>query len=117
MIYYVGILDGADDAWGIRIPDCPGCHGGSPTPEAAISDAISALREWAAEVRAGGADLPLARTAGDILADPESRPDIAAGESTVLIPLLLDAAPTSPSMPGHPATPRAPWTETCPPRP
>ena len=94
MIYYVGILDGADDAWGIRIPDCLGCHGGGPTPEAAISDAISALREWAAETHTGGAGLPVARTAADILADPESRPDVAAGESTVLIPLLLDAGRT-----------------------
>ena len=50
MIYYVGILDGSGDTWGVRIPDCPGCHGGGATPEAAISDAISALREWAAEI-------------------------------------------------------------------
>jgi hypothetical protein len=28
----------------------PGCHGGGATPDAAISDAISALREWAAQM-------------------------------------------------------------------
>jgi predicted RNase H-like HicB family nuclease len=50
MMYYVGIVEGADDAWGVRIPDCPGCHGAGATPEAAISDAISALREWAAQM-------------------------------------------------------------------
>jgi predicted RNase H-like HicB family nuclease len=94
VIYYVGILDGADDVWGVRIPDCPGCHGGGATPEAAISDAISALREWAAEMRADGVEVPAARTAAEILADPENRPDFAAGESAVLIPLMLDAGRT-----------------------
>ncbi|TIL61817.1 MAG: DNA-binding protein, partial [Mesorhizobium sp.] len=28
MTRYVGILDGADDVWGVRVPDLPGCHGG-----------------------------------------------------------------------------------------
>jgi len=91
MIYYVGILGGADDVWGVRIPDCRGCHGGGATPEAAISDAISVLREWAAEMRADGVEVPAARTTAEILADRENRPDFAAGESAVLIPLTLDA--------------------------
>ena len=33
MPYYVGILDGAKDVWGVRMPDVPGCHGGGATPE------------------------------------------------------------------------------------
>jgi predicted RNase H-like HicB family nuclease len=96
VIYYVGILDGADNMWGVRIPDCPGCHGDGATPQAAISDAISALREWAAEIRADGIEVPGARTAAEILADLENRPDFAAGESAVLIPLMLDAGRTVP---------------------
>jgi predicted RNase H-like HicB family nuclease len=94
MVYYVGILDGAGDVWGVRIPDCPGCHGGGPTPEAAVSDAISALREWAAEMQTEGTPLPAARTVAEIVADPESRPNLEAHESAVLIPLLLDAGRT-----------------------
>lgn len=43
---YFGILDGADDVWGVRIPDLPGCHGGGATPDAAISDALSAAVDW-----------------------------------------------------------------------
>lgn len=94
MIYYVGILHGAGDVWGVRIPDCAGCHGGGATPEAAISDAISALRKWAAEIQTGGAQLPKACSMAEILADSESGPDLTAGESSVLIPLLLDAGRT-----------------------
>jgi predicted RNase H-like HicB family nuclease len=57
-MYYVSILDGADDAWGVRIPDCPGCHGGGTTADLVISDALSALREWVAQMRADSVAVP-----------------------------------------------------------
>ncbi len=65
MPYYVGILDGAKDAWGIRIPDVPGCHGGGATPEAAIADAISALREFASHQAAKGIALEVSAARAD----------------------------------------------------
>jgi hypothetical protein len=46
------------------------------------------------EMRADGAEVPAARTTAEILADPENRPDFAAGESAVLIRLMLDAGRT-----------------------
>jgi len=81
MRYYVGILDGADDTWGVRIPDCPGCHGGGATPDAAINGAISALRESPAQMRAEGVAVAPARTMAEVLADPASHPDVAAGKT------------------------------------
>ncbi len=89
MMHYVGILDGAGDVWGVRIPDLPGCNGGGPTPEAAIADAISAMREWAATVANHGEAIPAARRLVDVIRDPESGFD-PNGESTVLLPLLLE---------------------------
>jgi predicted RNase H-like HicB family nuclease len=94
MMYYVGTLDGADDGWGVRIPDCPGCHGGAATPDAAISNAISALRESAAQMRADSVAIPRARTTAEVLADRENHPDVAAGESAGLIPLMHDPGRT-----------------------
>ncbi|WP_342359255.1 type II toxin-antitoxin system HicB family antitoxin [Terrarubrum flagellatum] len=94
MIHYVGVLDGSGDVWGVRIPDLEGCHGGGPTPEAAIADAISAAREVAEHMRAAGVALPAARPLTEIIADRESAPDVAAGESAVMIPLALDAGRT-----------------------
>ncbi|TIR56134.1 MAG: type II toxin-antitoxin system HicB family antitoxin, partial [Mesorhizobium sp.] len=35
MTHYIGVLDGADNVWGIRVPDLPGCHGGGASPEEA----------------------------------------------------------------------------------
>lgn len=90
MPYYVGILDGAKRTWGVRVPDVPGCHGGGPTPEAAIADAISALREFAAHQATGGIALAPPRSVQVVIADKATQFDAAAGESVVMIPLILD---------------------------
>jgi predicted RNase H-like HicB family nuclease len=86
--YYVGVLDGDRHVWGVSIPDVPGCYGGGATPEAAIADAISALRELAAHHAANGIALSKPRGMREILNDASL--DLAAAESLVMIPLLLD---------------------------
>jgi predicted RNase H-like HicB family nuclease len=90
MAWYVGILDGNDDVWGVRIPDCPGALAGGATPDAAISEAVSALAAWSAAMLKDGETLPQPRTLAAILADPDAAPDTVAGETAVMIPLLLD---------------------------
>ena len=89
MASYVGILDGAGKVWGVRIPDVPGCHGGGPTPEVALADAISALREVAVCYIARGIALPAPRGMADVIRDKDAEYD-PARESLVMIPLLLD---------------------------
>lgn len=88
MVYYVGILDGGKNACGIRIPDVPGCHGGGRTPEDAIADAISALREVAAHLTANDVALAAPRSVREIMKDEAV--DLESAESLVMIPLLLD---------------------------
>ncbi|MEI9423845.1 type II toxin-antitoxin system HicB family antitoxin [Mesorhizobium sp. Cs1299R1N1] len=89
MTHYVGILDGADDVWGVRVPDLPGCHGGGANPEEAIADATSAVREWVETRLAKGVSFPKARTLADLLRADEI--DSSAGESAVMIPVLIDS--------------------------
>jgi predicted RNase H-like HicB family nuclease len=86
MSYYIAILDGGKDVWGVRFPDFPGCHGGGPTPDAAIADATSALREFAALMVADGERIPRPRRLDEL--QPDERPGH--GESLVMIPLILD---------------------------
>jgi predicted RNase H-like HicB family nuclease len=86
MSYYVAILDGGKDVWGVRFPDFSGCYGGGPTPDAAIADATSALREFAALAVADGEPIPRARTLDEL--GPDERPG--KGEYLVMIPLILD---------------------------
>ena len=58
MTQYVGILDGNGKAYGVRIPDLPGCYGAGRSPEAALNDAMSAAREWLAHRATKGETLP-----------------------------------------------------------
>lgn len=90
MTHYVGIVDGSGDIWGVRFPDLPGCVGGGPNPEAAISDAALALKDVMAHKRSSGLALPRASALADIIASGE----IGEGESAVMIPLLLDSGRT-----------------------
>jgi len=90
MTHYVGILDGSGDVWGVRFPDVPGCVGGGATPEAAILDAAQALRDVLGYRRSSGRELPRASNVYEVLGSGE----VGADESTVLIPLLLDAGRT-----------------------
>lgn len=91
-MYYVGILDGRGKAWGVRIPDLPGCHGGGETPEAATADAISAAREWIVHQVVAGVLVPDPRPIQKVLKDPASDFDASAGEAAVMIPVIIDRA-------------------------
>ncbi len=90
MTYYVGVLDGGGDVWGVRIPDLPGCVGGGKTPEAAIADAAEALRDVLAHKREGGFPAQQPSSLSEVVASGE----IGEGESAVMIPLLLDSGRT-----------------------
>ena len=94
MTHYIGILDGARRAWGVRVPDLPGCHGGGASPDAAIADAISALADYAAHLKRQNLPLPKPRSLKEIVSDAQSRPDAETGESAVMLPLLLDKGRT-----------------------
>ncbi len=94
MTYYIGILDGSGDVWGVRIPDCPGAFGAGASAEAAIQSAINGLATWADATLKDGDSLPAARTLAEISANPDDAPRIEDGDVAVMIPLLLDAGRT-----------------------
>ena len=90
MARYIALVDGADQAWGVRIPDFPGCHGGGATMETAVEDATRALREFAADMVVDGEAIPAARSWDDIKLGLDAQ-----GEPlgiVVYLPLLLDKA-------------------------
>ena len=92
MTQYVGILDGSGKAYGVRLPDLPGCYGAGPTPEAAIADAMSAAREWLGQRETKKEIAPKPRTMAQIL-NTETI-DARAHEVAVMIPVVLDAGRT-----------------------
>ena len=92
MAHYIGILDGSGKAWGVRIPDLPGCYGGGASPEAAIADAMSAARDWISHRETKGETPPKPRTMAQIL--KVEKIDAASNEAAVIVPVVLDAGRT-----------------------
>ena len=90
MVHYIGVIDGLDDIWGVRFPDVDGCVSAGATPEAAIADATVSLRDVLTYKSAQGFAIPKASSLAEVLASAE----VATGESTVMIPLLLDSGRT-----------------------
>jgi predicted RNase H-like HicB family nuclease len=87
MARYLALVDGAAGTWGVVIPDFPGCHGGGATPEAAVTDATRALREFAADIVDNGEALP-APSSWDEVTAASKRGGLKGG--FVYVPLLLD---------------------------
>ncbi len=85
MTQYFGILDGVGGVWGVRIPDLPGCFGGGASAGEALSDAISAAREWAEHRAAKGYALPPVSPLEQIVGSLEPH------EAIVTVPVLLDS--------------------------
>ena len=92
MTQYVGILDGNGKTYGVRIPDLPGCYGAGRSPEAALTDAMSAAREWLTHRATAGEAWPKPRTMAQIVKAEEIDP--AANEVAVLVPVVLDKGRT-----------------------
>lgn len=92
MTQYVGVLDGGGKAFGVRIPDLPGCYGGGASAEAAIADAMSAAREWLGHREKKGEGPPKPRSMAQLLKAGEI--DAARNEAAVMVPVVLDAGRT-----------------------
>lgn len=90
MTRYIGILDGTEDVWGVRVPDFAGCHGGGATPEEAIRDAISAMADLARDRRERGLPMPPARSTRELLQDQAVRAEMTEGDAFVVLPLIRE---------------------------
>lgn len=85
MKLYAGILDGADDVWGVWVPDYPGAHGGGATPQAAIADVLSAMADLTRLHRERGHAIPRPRDLDAVRADPDVAEALAAGDAMVIL--------------------------------
>jgi len=91
MTRYVALIDGKAGAYGVTIPDLPGCTSGGSTTDEALRNTVEAVRMWAEDAIADGEELPRPRSAEALRADPEVAEAIAEGAALAIVPLLLDA--------------------------
>jgi predicted RNase H-like HicB family nuclease len=88
---YVGLVDGEVGAYGITIPDLPGCTSGGSTTDEVLRNAVKAVRLWAEDAIADHEELPHPRTAEQLRANPEIAAALAEGAALAIVPLVLDA--------------------------
>jgi predicted RNase H-like HicB family nuclease len=92
MSRYVAIVDGAPDAYGVVVPDLPGCTSGGVTIDDALRNAVEAVMLWVEDARANGEKIPKARPAEKLRDDPGVAAALADGGALAYVPLVLDAA-------------------------
>jgi predicted RNase H-like HicB family nuclease len=88
---YVALIDGTAGAYGVTVPDLPGCTSSGSTTDEALRNAVEAVRLWAEDAISDREELPQPRSAGTLRADPEVAEAIAEGAGLAIIPLPLDA--------------------------
>jgi predicted RNase H-like HicB family nuclease len=88
---YVAIVDGKPGAFGVVIPDLPGCTSGGGTVEAALRNAVEAVTLWVEDARADGEKIPKPRSAEKLRDDPVVSAALANGGILAYVPLVLDA--------------------------
>jgi predicted RNase H-like HicB family nuclease len=91
MARYIALVDGKPGVYGVVVPDLPGCTSGGRTVDAALRNAVEAVRLWAEDARAEGEALPRPRTIEVIRRDPEVAAALGKGAVLAVVPLLLDA--------------------------
>jgi|SRR5690349_3095385 len=88
---YIALVDGKPGAYGVVVPDLPGCTSGGKTVDAALRNAVEAVRLWAEDARAEGEAMPRPRTIEAIRRDSEVAAALAKSAVLAVVPLLLDA--------------------------
>ena len=91
MSRYVALIDGKAGAYGVVVPDLPGCTSGGRSVDAALRNAVDAVRLWAEDARADGETLPRARSIETLRRDPEVAAALVKGAALAIVPLVLDA--------------------------
>jgi predicted RNase H-like HicB family nuclease len=91
MSRYIALVDGEAGAYGVVVPDLPGCTSGGRTTDEALRNAVEVVRLWAEDARADGEPLPRPRRAEALRADADVAAALADGAALAVVPLILDS--------------------------
>ena len=87
---YAALIDGKKGAYGVVIPDLPGCTAMGRTVDEALRNAASAAVAWATVAKADGVKIAAPRPIEAVRRDPEMVEALAEGAAIAVVPLVLD---------------------------
>ena len=85
---YIALVDGKAGAYGVVVPDLPGCTSAGSTTDEALRNAVEAVRLWVEDAIDDGEALPPPRSIEALRADPEIAAALAEGAALAIVPLL-----------------------------
>ena len=88
---YIALVDGEAGAYGVVVPDLPGCTSAGSTTDEALRNAVEAVRLWVEDAIDDGEALPPLRSVEALRADSEVAAALAEGAALAIVPLLLDS--------------------------
>ena len=88
---YFALVDGKDGAYGVVVPDLPGCTSAGKTADASYRNAIEAVRLWVDDALEDDEKLPRPRSLMELLADRQVRRAIAAGAALMMVPVVRNS--------------------------
>jgi predicted RNase H-like HicB family nuclease len=88
IIRYIALVDGKRGAYGLTVPDLPGCTSAGNTLEEVLSNAIEAVRLWTEDAIADGDPIPRPRSYDDIVEDRKVKAALARGAAVSFVPLI-----------------------------
>ena len=88
---YAAVIDGEPGAFGLWVPDMPGCTSMGETVEEVLLNAQEALRMWAEDALADGETLPAPRSFAEIAKEPEVAAALKEGAALAIVPLLIES--------------------------
>ena len=90
MTRYAALIDGKKGAYGVVVPDLPGCTAMGKTVDEAIVNTAAAMRDWAQVVVESGGKVPSPRALEDIRSDPEIVEAVNTGATLASVPLIYE---------------------------
>jgi predicted RNase H-like HicB family nuclease len=87
---YVVVVDGKTGAYGMYVPDMPGCTSMGDIIADLLANAQEALQLWAEDAVDGKEDLPKPRSIEAIRKDPDVARDLAQGGVLAVVPLVME---------------------------
>ena len=90
MTRYVALIDGEAGAYGVTVPDLPGCTAMGASVEEALANIVEAMRDWAEVAEETGGTVPAPRSAEAVRADPDVAEELAAGAMLATVAMVRE---------------------------
>jgi predicted RNase H-like HicB family nuclease len=87
---FVVVVDGKPGAFGLWVPDLPGCTSMGDTLADLLANAQEALQLWAVDAIESGEKLPKPRTMEQVRKDPDVARALAEGSALAIVPLVME---------------------------